>query len=49
MEDLYEVMDELAESARGYKTYEDWFAHMAEYTRKLKEQAKPRFPAKAVC
>ena len=47
MEDLYEVMDELAESARGYKTYEDWFAHMAEYTRKLKEQTKTQISGKS--
>ena len=47
MEDLYEVMDELAESARGDKTDEDWFAHMAEYTRKLKEQAKTQISGKS--
>lgn len=40
MEDFYEVLEELAESARGYKTYGEWFLHIAEYTEKLREQAK---------
>lgn len=47
MEDLYEVMEELAENARGYKTYEDWFRHITEYTQKLKEQAKTRVSGKS--
>lgn len=39
-EDFYEVLEELAESAKGYKTYPEWFKHMEEYTQNLKEQAK---------
>lgn len=39
-EELYEVLDELAESAKGYKTFEEWFTHIAQYTEKLKEQAR---------
>lgn len=39
-EDFYEILDELADSARGYKTFGEWFRHMEEYTEKLKEQAK---------
>lgn len=38
-EDLYEVLDELQEAAKTFKTYEDWFSHMEEYTKALKEQA----------
>lgn len=40
VDDLYEVMEELAESAKGYKSFGEWFAHIADYTEKLKEQAK---------
>lgn len=39
-EDLYEVLDRLAESAKGYETHGEWFAYMEEYTEMLKEQAK---------
>ena len=39
-EELYEVMEELAESARGFKTFAEWFSHIARYTEKLKEQAR---------
>lgn len=39
-EDLYEVMEELAQSAKGYKNFQEWFVHIADYTEKLKEQAK---------
>lgn len=39
-EDFYEVLEELAESAKGYKTYPEWFTHIEEYTQNLKEQAK---------
>lgn len=42
IEDLYEVLEEVAESTRGYKTSGEWFAHIADYTEKLKEQAKLR-------
>ena len=39
-EDLYEVLDRLAESAKGYKTHAEWFDYMEEYTEMLREQAK---------
>lgn len=39
-DDFYEVLEELAESTKGYKTYPEWFAHIEEYTQNLKEQAK---------
>ena len=40
VEELYEVLEELAENAKGYKSFEEWFSHIAEYTEKLKEQAR---------
>lgn len=46
MEDLYEVMEELADSAKGYQTFGEWFIHIAEYTNKLKEQARTKISEK---
>ena len=40
VEDLYEVMEELAQSAKGYKTFAEWLLHIEEYSEKLKEKAK---------
>lgn len=40
VQDLYEVLEELADQAKGYKTFDEWFAHIQEYTENLKEQAK---------
>ncbi|MBE5921149.1 MAG: ATP-dependent helicase [Lachnospiraceae bacterium] len=37
-EELYEVLDELAESAKNYKTYDEWFEGIRAYGEKLKEQ-----------
>lgn len=34
-EELYDILEELQESAREYKTYEAWFAHMDEYAKEL--------------
>lgn len=39
-EELLEVLDQLKESAAGFKTMEAWFAHMEEYKKKLQEQAR---------
>lgn len=39
-EELYDILDELQEAARNFKTYEDWFRHMEEYAETLKQQAK---------
>lgn len=36
-EDLYEVLDELQESAREFRSYDAWFEHMEDYARELKE------------
>lgn len=40
VEELYEVLNEIQESARNYKTYEEWFIHIDEYAQELSEQAK---------
>ena len=41
-EELFEVLDQLQESAAGFKTYEHWFIHMQEYKEQLKKQAADR-------
>lgn len=40
--ELYQVLDELMESAKPFQTYEEWFAHIEEYGEKLQEQAKQK-------
>ena len=37
-EELYELLDELQESAADYKTYEQWFDHMEAYSQEIKRQ-----------
>ena len=39
-EELLETLEQLKESAVGFKSMEAWFAHMEEYKRRLKEQAQ---------
>jgi len=39
-EELYEIVQDLQESAKGYPTCEAWFTHIKEYTEKLNEQAR---------
>ncbi len=39
-EELLEILDQLQESAAGFKTVEAWFDHMEEYKKKLREQAQ---------
>ncbi|MCI8483662.1 MAG: ATP-dependent helicase [Lachnospiraceae bacterium] len=39
-EELIQVLDELHEDARAFATYEEWFAHMEEYTKELQRQRK---------
>lgn len=41
-EELLEVADQLQESASGFSSVQEWFAHMKEYGEQLKEQAKRR-------
>lgn len=37
---LIEVLDELQDGAKEFKTYGDWFAHMEEYTKELQKQKR---------
>ncbi len=39
-EELYEVLDQLLESAKGSRTHEEWFQKIEEYGEMLKTQAK---------
>lgn len=39
-EELIEILDELQESAREYKSYDAWFLHMEEYKEELEKQAR---------
>ena len=39
-EDLIEVLNELQESARAYKTYDEWFAYMERYKKDMDEMRK---------
>ena len=39
VEELLDILEELLDSARDYKSYEDWFAYMEEYRQELKHQA----------
>ncbi len=41
-EDLFDVLDELQASAKGYKNYEAWELHIQEYTHELREKAKQK-------
>ena len=40
MDDLREVISEIEERAKGYKSIEDWLTHIEEYTRERKLQAQ---------
>jgi DNA helicase-2/ATP-dependent DNA helicase PcrA len=37
VDDLYDILGELQENAREFKTYEDWFLHMEEFKQGLLE------------
>lgn len=39
VEELNDILDELQENAREYKTYRDWFRHIQEYKEELGRQA----------
>lgn len=42
VEELFSVLDELQESAEGFSSTEEWFAHIAEYKEELKQAAQPQ-------
>ncbi|MFT4146673.1 MAG: ATP-dependent helicase [Mobilitalea sp.] len=48
-EELIEVLDELQESARSFKTYKEWFAYMDEYKEELIRQATENKEYKKDC
>lgn len=39
-EELTEVLNEIAEAAKPYKTFSDWYAHIQEYSEELIRQAR---------
>ncbi|MBP3544589.1 MAG: ATP-dependent helicase, partial [Lachnospiraceae bacterium] len=39
-EELFLVLDELQESAEGFQTAEEWFAHIEEYREEIKQQER---------
>ncbi len=41
-EDLYELLEELQASAKGFKNYEAWELHMQEYAEELREKARQK-------
>lgn len=43
VEELLETLDEIAEAAKPFKTYEEWFAHMEEYKQELQKQVEDRY------
>lgn len=40
VEELYEILDELMDMAKPFRTYEDWFWHMKQYEKQLEKQQK---------
>ena len=42
VEELYDTIEELQESTKNYKTFDEWFDHMEEYKQELKEQMENR-------
>jgi len=42
LEELIDTLNELQETSRAYKTYEEWFQHIEDYRNELKEQAENR-------
>ncbi len=42
VEDLWETLTELQESAKGFRTFEEWFAYMEQYKEELEQQKEKR-------
>lgn len=40
VEELYDILDEIQESSRGFNSFEEWFTYMDEYKEELKRQAQ---------
>lgn len=45
-EELLDILDELTEAAKEYKTYDEWLKHIEEYGRELRNQARKRWEQK---
>ncbi len=45
-EELYEVLDELAEASKPFKNYQEWFLHIENYGKELIRQNKERMQKK---
>ncbi len=41
-DELFNVLDEMQESAREFNTYDEWFAYVSQYTAQLKQQAQQK-------
>lgn len=39
-EELYDILNEVQDTTRGFKSFDAWFAHVEEYSRQLKEQSQ---------
>jgi DNA helicase-2/ATP-dependent DNA helicase PcrA len=39
-DDLFDVLEELQQTAKGFKSYETWMVHIEEYVRNLKQMAE---------
>lgn len=39
VEDLYEIINEIAEAAKEYDTYDKWFEHIEDYAKELENQS----------
>lgn len=39
-DDLLEILEELENTAKGFKSYDAWFLHIEEYAKQMKEQAR---------
>ena len=46
LDELIEVLKEIEERAKEYKTIEEWFAHIEEYSEKLRRQAEYQEPSR---
>lgn len=42
VDELYDILSELQENSRDFKTYQEWFAHMEAYQEELKRQVEQR-------
>ena len=42
-EEIYDILDELQESAKPYKTYDEWFSHIEKYGEELNIQMQKRY------